>query len=270
MRPVILEMTAFGSYAQWTSIDFRVFDHNLYLITGDTGAGKTTIFDGIMMALYGEASGEGDNRSRTFEMMHCDHVDRSVDTVVKLTFEHMGKTHVVERTLHYLKTRGTGEYAKAQQKAQLWEEDKAPIKNPKAVTGRMEELLGMDAKQFRKIVMLAQGEFKKFLDADSDEKNKILGELFDNSVYVYYQELFDRARNKLERRRREEGSDKIVRAMEGFLWPQEISEKDREIYTPGHSGLEEALQQLTRQDEEAVKGLEEKIKERQGRENGLR
>ena len=82
MRPVILEMTAFGSYAQWTSIDFRVFDHNLYLITGDTGAGKTTIFDGIMMALYGEASGEGDNRSRTFEMMHCDHVDRSVDTVV--------------------------------------------------------------------------------------------------------------------------------------------------------------------------------------------
>lgn len=270
MRPVILEMTAFGSYAQWTSIDFRVFDHNLYLITGDTGAGKTTIFDGIMMALYGEASGEGDNRSRTFEMMHCDHVDRSVDTVVKLTFEHMGKTHVVERTLHYLKTRGTGEYTKAQQKAQLWEEDKAPIKNPKAVTGRMEELLGMDAKQFRKIVMLAQGEFKKFLDADSDEKNKILGELFDNSVYVYYQELFDRARNKLERRRREEGSDKIVRAMEGFLWPQEISEEDREIYTPGHSGLEEALRQLTRQDEEAVKGLEEKIKERQGRENGLR
>ena len=82
--------------------------------------------------------------------------------------------------------------------------------------------------------------------------------------------LFDRARNKLERRRREEGSDKIVRAMEGFLWPQEISEEDREIYTPGHSGLEEALRQLTRQDEEAVKGLEEKIKERQGRENGLR
>ena len=115
MRPVLLEMTAFGSYARETSIDFRRFDHNLYLITGDTGAGKTTIFDGIMMALYGEASGEGDKKFRTFEMMHCDYADRSEDTVVKLTFAHMGKTHTVERTLHFQKSRDTGEYEKAQQ-----------------------------------------------------------------------------------------------------------------------------------------------------------
>lgn len=270
MRPVLLEMTAFGSYARETSIDFRRFDHNLYLITGDTGAGKTTIFDGIMMALYGEASGEGDKKFRTFEMMHCDYADRSEDTVVKLTFAHMGKTHTVERTLHFQKSRDTGEYEKAQQKAVFWEEGKDPIKNPRAVTGRIEELLGMDARQFRKIVMLAQGEFKKFLDADSDEKNAILGDLFDNSAYVYYQELFDKARDKLENRRRQEGTGRIAKAMEEFLWPLDMSQEEREAYTAGHSGLEEALEGLIRKDAETRQQLEDRIKTLQSRENTLR
>ncbi|MCI8837361.1 MAG: SMC family ATPase [Hungatella sp.] len=270
MRPVTLEMKAFGPYAGLTTVDFGRFDHNLYLITGDTGAGKTTIFDGIMMALYGEASGEGDKKYRTFEMMHCDYVERSEDTVVKLTFEHMGKTHVVERTLHFQKVRETGEYGRAQHKALLWEEGRDPVKNPKSVTGRIEELLGMDAPQFRKIVMLAQGEFRKFLDADSDEKNRILGELFDNSVYVYYQELFDRARDRLRQRRMEEGAEKIRKAMEEFMMPGELSAEERERFTAGHSLLEEALYKLTEGDEAERQRLEGEIRDCRKRENGLR
>ena len=80
MKPVILEMTAFGSYAKPTTVDFQKWNHSLYLIAGDTGAGKTTIFDAIMVALYGVASGKGDHKARTFEMMHCDYVEKSTES----------------------------------------------------------------------------------------------------------------------------------------------------------------------------------------------
>ena len=103
MKPVILEMTAFGSYAKPTTVDFQKWNHSLYLIAGDTGAGKTTIFDAIMVALYGVASGKGDHKARTFEMMHCDYVEKSTDTRVALSFLHMGKLYRVERTLHFKK-----------------------------------------------------------------------------------------------------------------------------------------------------------------------
>jgi hypothetical protein len=79
--------------------------------------------------------------------------------------------------------------------------------------------------------MLAQGEFKKFLDADSEEKNKILGELFDSSAYVYFQDLFDEARKKLERDRRENGVEQIRKAMESFVCPEEASEEEKERYS---------------------------------------
>ena len=83
MKPVLLEMTAFGSYAKKTEISFDRLTHGLYLITGDTGAGKTTIFDAIVFALYGVASGT----DRKPEMMHCDFVDQSVDTEVALRLD---------------------------------------------------------------------------------------------------------------------------------------------------------------------------------------
>lgn len=250
MKPVWLEMTAFGSYKEKTVVDFRELKHSLYLITGDTGAGKTTIFDGIMVALYGVASGKGDRKSRTFEIMHCDYVEKSEDTTVTLCFEHMGKTYKVERTLHFRKKRGTGDYEKTTPQARLWEPDRDVLEKAEQVTQRITQLLGMNAEQFRKIAMLAQGEFKKFLDADSEEKNRILGELFDSSAYVYYQDLFDAARKKLERDRREKGTEQIKRAMENFVCPEELSDEDKERYCAGHSQLEDALCELVNKDEE--------------------
>lgn len=260
MKPLILEMTAFGSYAATTVVDFRKLTHNLYLITGDTGAGKTTIFDGIMIALYGEASGEGERKSRTFEMLHCDYVEKSVDTKVRLTFAHMGKTHQIERIFHFKKKRDTGEYEKTTPQATFWEEGKDAISKTDSVNKRIEELLGMNAKQFRKIAMLAQGEFKKFLDADSEEKNKILGELFDNSAYVYFQEMFDHARRKLEKRRFEEGFDRIQQAMKDFEKPEKLSAEEAEVYTAGHSKLEQALTELAKTDNVQSESLNSQIK----------
>ena len=264
MKPVWLEMTAFGSYKGKTTVDFRKLKHSLYLITGDTGAGKTTIFDGIMVALYGVASGKGDKRSRTFEIMHCDYVEKSEDTTVTLCFEHMGKTYKVERILHFRKKRGTGEYEKTTPQAKLWEPDRDVLEKAEQVTQRITQLLGMNAEQFRKIAMLAQGEFRKFLDADSEEKNKILGELFDSSAYVYFQDLFDAARKKLEFSRRENGTEQIRRVMENFVCPEEASDEEKEKYSVWYPKLEDALFELVNKDRE--KGKEWKRKEEACRE----
>lgn len=261
MKPIVLEMTAFGSYSEYTCVDFRKLQHDLYLITGDTGAGKTTIFDGIMFALFGKASGEENAkaklRSRSFEMMHCDYVDKSVDTVVKLTFEQAGKEHVVERVLHFSKNRATGQYEKSTVSAKLKEYGKDVIE--KNVTDRIEQILGMNAEQFRKIVMLAQGEFKKFLEADSEKKNEILGTLFDSSDYVYYQNLLAAAKKKLMQQRNREGYDKIKSAMESFHMPEGISEEEKEIYIPEHSELESRLCELEKNDREKEQQLNDEV-----------
>ena len=181
MRPLYLEMTAFGSYAGTTALPFEKLTHGLYLVTGDTGAGKTTIFDAIIFALYGSASGS----DRSPDMLHCDHVPKSEDTVVRLRFAQGGKDYEVERRLHFSKKRGTDQYNEARPDAQLIEPDCEPTEGASKVTARIEALLGLNAEQFRKIIMLAQGEFREFLNADSDKKNEILGRLFDSAPYVW-------------------------------------------------------------------------------------
>ena len=102
MRPLSLEMTAFGSYAETTCVPFEKLQHGLYLVAGDTGAGKTTIFDAVVFALFGRPSG----RDRSVDMLHCDYVDKSVDTVVKLRFEHDGKEYQILRSIHFPKVQG--------------------------------------------------------------------------------------------------------------------------------------------------------------------
>ena len=194
MKPLVLELTAFGSYAGKTVIRFDGFSQGLYLITGDTGAGKTTIFDGIVFALYGKASGS----DRSPDMMHCDLVDRATDTEVALTFRQDGRDYTVRRSLHFAKIRGTDEYREAKPSATLTGDGLTPVSGASNVTDKCTELIGLNAEQFRRIVMLAQGEFRRFLTADSAEKNAILGRLFDSAPYVRYQNLLETARKQLE------------------------------------------------------------------------
>ena len=165
MRPLSLTMTAFGSYAGTTTLPFERLVRGLYLVTGDTGAGKTTIFDAIMFALYGVASGT----ERGVDTLHCDFVPKSTDTVTELRFSQGGKEFTVERRLHFSKKRGTDDqYGDAKPDALLIEPDRAPTEGAGKVTARIETLLGLNAEQFRKIIMLAQGEFREFLRSDSD------------------------------------------------------------------------------------------------------
>ena len=242
MRPLALEMTAFGSYAGKTTVPFEELRNGLFLVTGDTGAGKTTIFDAIVFALYGEASG----RDRSPSGLHCDYVDRSVDTLVELRFTQGAKGYTVKRSIHFAKKRGTDDkYSDAKISAVLYEPDRDPIEGAEKVTARCTEILGLNAEQFRKIVMLAQGEFREFLKADSDKKNEILGKLFDNSAYVYLQNLLKEAKNELQRRR-EDDLAALTQLMDfGFRLPED---KNAEDYLPMHPELLLHLEELTKQD----------------------
>ena len=253
MRPLFLEMTAFGSYAGPTVLPFDKLTHGLYLVTGDTGAGKTTIFDAVMFALYGTASGN----DRSTDMLHCDHVPKSVDTLVKLRFSQGGKEYEVERRLHFSKKRGTDDqFGDAKPDAVLREPDRAPTEGANRVTARIEALLGLDAEQFRKIIMLAQGEFREFLNADSDKKNEILGRLFDSAPYLWYQSLLAGARDELKARRAGQSEQLRTLMQNVFQPPGEISPEELEGFQPEHPGLLESLRLLCDEDSKALAELE--------------
>ena len=198
MRPLKLTMTAFGPYAEKTVIDFKALNNGVYLITGDTGAGKTTIFDAIVFALYGEGSGSG----RGSDLFHSDYVDKFVDTEVELFFSCRERVYRIVRTIHYQKKRGGG-VGSLTKNACLYEDGELPVEKETMVNARVTEILGLDEKQFRQIVMLAQGEFRKFLESKSDAREQILGKLFDNRIYVDFQNRLKIAAEDLRREREE-------------------------------------------------------------------
>jgi len=198
MRPLKLSMTAFGPYAEKTIIDFSELNQGVYLIMGDTGAGKTTIFDAIVFALYGEGSGSG----RNSDMFHSDYVDKFTDTEVELIFSCHNKEYKVIRTIHYKKKRGGG-VGSISKNALLYCPEEMPIEKETSVNAKITEILGLDEKQFRQIVMLAQGEFRKFLESKSDAREQILGKLFDNRIYVDFQNRLKTAAEELKKSREE-------------------------------------------------------------------
>jgi DNA repair exonuclease SbcCD ATPase subunit len=224
-----LTMRAFGSYGRETTIDFDGLGSGLYLIRGDTGSGKTTIFDAIVFALYGDSSGG----RRTPEMLHSDFADKSVDTEVGLWFEHGGVSCRVERSQHFAKRRNSEEYVAQSPKATLWEDGRDPVAGASAVTARIVELLGLDANQFGQIVMLAQGQFRKFLESDSAERGKILAKIFEASTARYraLQDRFARAAELL-RDERDECAESARHAIAGMSLPDGLAPEAAQVLKP--------------------------------------
>ena len=186
MRPIKLVMSAFGPYAGVTTLELdKLGTKGLYLITGDTGAGKTTIFDAITFALYGEAS--GDNRNA--DMFRSKYADPDTPTEVELTFEYNGKEYYVKRNPAYLrpKKKGGGFTSKAAD-AELHYPDGRVVAKLKDVNNAIVEIMGIDRNQFTRIAMIAQGDFLKLLLASTDDRKKIFQKLFHTKNYWFLQE----------------------------------------------------------------------------------
>ena len=191
MRPVILEMSAFGSYAETVKIDFTRVQNGLFLITGDTGAGKTTIFDAITYALYGQTSGG----KRDGNMMRSQYASEETDTYVEFTFSYQKKQYTVRRNPEYLRlgkrryADGSPRYVKESSKVELTLPDGSVFAGKKKETDqKIVEIMGMDAEQFTQIAMIAQGDFLKLLYAESRERKKIFSQIFHTRYYYQVQE----------------------------------------------------------------------------------
>ena len=181
MKPIKLVMSAFGPYAGEAVIDFTRFEgHGLFLITGDTGAGKTTIFDAICFALYGRASGSFRD-SRNFR---SEYASPAVESYVDFYFEHQGRHYQIHRVPQHErpKRKGSGMMT-IKETAVLYTDRDAPHEGLTKVNRMIEELLNIDCDQFRQIAMIAQGEFWQLLNAGTEERTKILRSVFLTSGY---------------------------------------------------------------------------------------
>ena len=186
MRPTKITMSAFGPYAGEVSIDMTTLGSNgIYLITGDTGAGKTTIFDAISFALFGEASGD----IRTNSEFRSKYAKPEAKTFVEMEFEYDGKTYKVKRNPEYMrpKTHGDGE-TKEPANAELICPDGRVVSKQKEVTKEIEQLLGVNKNQFSQICMIAQGDFRKLLDTDTKDRVKIFRHIFKTEKFQKIQE----------------------------------------------------------------------------------
>lgn len=181
MKPIKLVMNAFGPYASRAEVNFEEFgDRGIFLITGDTGAGKTTIFDAITFALFHQTSG----MDRDVKSLRSDFAEKQEETYVEFTFSHMGREYRIKRYPAYTaeKLRGTGVTERAA-KAEFYRFPEPPISGVTQVSEAVVQLLRINYDQFKQISMIAQGEFRKVLNADPKARGEILQKLFSTAGY---------------------------------------------------------------------------------------
>ncbi len=201
MKPLKLTMSAFGSYAGKNVIDFTGQQQGIFLITGDTGAGKTTIFDAITYALYNQTSGG----ERNGNMMRSQYAQPETETYVELEFLYRGQTYRVRRNPDYKITKtlknGKIREQKVPHSVELTLPDGTVFPEKKNATdAKIIEILGLTADQFSQIVMIAQGDFLKLLYTKSDERKMIFSKLFRTDIYWKIQENLRRKSMEMDER----------------------------------------------------------------------
>jgi exonuclease SbcC len=223
MKPIKLVMSALGPFRGIVEVPFyQLGPSGLFLISGDTGAGKTTIFDAISFALYGNASGE----NRSSDSLRSDYADDDEKTYVELTFLHRDKEYIVLRNPTYKrsKKRGTGT-TEEKANATLTMPDGRVITGYAPVTEAITELLGIDWKQFKQISMIAQGEFLELLTADSNTRGLIFRKVFGTEIYDTIQKKLKEKSNRL-RNQCEDGDKRIQQYLEGILCGEECLHRE--------------------------------------------
>ena len=238
MRPLHLKISAFGPYAALTDINMeKLGSSGIYLITGDTGAGKTTIFDAITFALYGEASGDVREKS----MLRSKYASDDTATYVQLVFEDKGKKYTVTRNPEYMRPakRGSG-LTKESAGAELVYPDGKIINKPKEVDAAIQQIIGLDKKQFSQIAMIAQGDFLKLLLADTNERKIIFRQIFKTGYYRQLQEELKSAFLAVNRER-EDAVSYISHQARGLIYSEEL-EPLRGLAGPGTTDVRTVLE----------------------------
>lgn len=257
MRPLKLTISGFGPYAGTQELDFsRLGTGGLYLITGDTGAGKTTIFDAITYALFGEASGD----SRDASMLRSKYAAPDAPTYVELTFDYGGKSYQVKRSPEYTraKTRGTGNTKQAAT-AELIYPDGNVVTKLKEVNTAIRDIIGLTRAQFSQIAMISQGDFRKLLQAGTEERQKIFRDIFRTKFY-------DLLQSKLKENVLAVGreKDEISRSIGQYM--HSVTCKEDSVYSPdvkkARAGqlpmaeFQEVLEAILEEDTDAEKKLD--------------
>ena len=266
MKPLRITMSAFGSYAGEETVDFEKADHGIFLITGDTGAGKTTLFDAIAFALFGESSG----RKRDGSMMRSQYAPDERETFVRLLFSQRGERYQVTRRPSYLRLsrrkNKNGGYTPVQVTARVSLILPDGTEYPggiREVNQKLLELLGVDYGQFTQIAMIAQGDYLRLLHASSRERKEIFSRIFDTGVYRLVQ-----AELKTENDRMaaglEDGRKLIAHELSGVQADPETEEEWKTLLTRPETGakqIEEALSALLSRQEQTLSDMaEEKAK----------
>lgn len=266
MKPLCVTMSAFGSYAGQVTVDFERLDHGIFLITGDTGAGKTTIFDAISFALFGESSGQ----KREGGMLRSQYADDGQETWVTLRFQQRGDVYEVTRCPSYSRMsrrkNKNGQYGIIQvaAKASLTLPDKREYPgNVREVNQKIQEILGVDFNQFAQIAMIAQGDYLKLLCASSRERKEIFSRIFNTGIYSRIQGKLKEENNRLfgqleDNRKLIEHELANVEALgwEEPSWEELLSRKET-----GTGQLQEALEALLQKEERELTACRQEKKE---------
>ena len=260
MRPLKLTIAGFGPYALIQELDFsRLGTSGLYLITGDTGAGKTTIFDAITYALFGEASGD----SREPSMLRSKYASADAPTYVELTFHHKDSTYTVKRIPGYTraKSRGTGLTAQVAT-AELLCPDGHSVTKLKDVNQAIRDIIGLNREQFSQIAMISQGDFRKLLQAGTEERQKIFRDIFRTGFYVLLQ-------SRLKDRAAEVGRETSDAARSIRQYVQEIACSEDSVHSPDvakakdgqmpMAEFREVLNSIVEEDAKAAEKLESEL-----------
>lgn len=258
MRPLKLGLSAFGPYAELQIIDFTSLkDKNIFLITGPTGAGKTTIFDAISYALFGEASGS----SRDKDSLRSDFASPETPTYIELEFELRGKTYKISRYPQQERKKARGEgFVLKNTEATLILHDGDIITKVNNVDEKIGEILGINKNQFKQIVMLPQGEFRKLLEADSSERELIFRKIFGTETFEAIQRKLEDHKKTIYRsisdtKTKRDAHIKHIDASDNELLLRLINSDNLNI-----TEIITQVNELILKDEEALKNLDKEIK----------
>ena len=259
MRPLKLTMQAFGPYADNTVLDFSLLgDNGIYLISGDTGTGKTTIFDAITYALYGKASGE----ERKAGMLRSNYASPDRETYVELTFEVRGKTYVIRRSPAYERTKKSGSGTTLSAASVSLETPNGKVYTKEnEVKNLIIDITGLRDDQFNRISMIAQGEFHKLLFDETDHRSEILRKFFNTGKYNKLQtRLF--AEMKSAKEKCEAGRRSISQYFSGVILPETHDEffDNIDIENTPVSILCEETSKIIEADREEAARLEKLVK----------